>query len=74
MGTIALLFRNAPEHFRVARTINICGHEIDVAAAAFYDIFETNEKLEDFVRKCAAGEFADPEEAAQDLMDAMKFA
>ena len=74
MGTIALLFRNAPEHVRVARTINIYGHETEVSAAAFYDIFDTNEKLEDFVRKCANGEFADPEEAAQDLMDAMKFA
>lgn len=73
MGTIALLFRNAPEHVRVARTINICGQETEVSAAAFYDIFSTNEKLEDFVRRCAAGEFSDPEEAAQDLMDEMKF-
>jgi hypothetical protein len=54
MGTIALLFWNAPENVRVARTINICGQETEVSAAAFYDIFSTNEKLEDFVRRCAA--------------------
>jgi hypothetical protein len=73
-NTIALLFRNAPESVCVTRTMQIEGFEIEVSAAAFYDIFDTSQKLEDFVRSVAAGEFEDPEQAAIDLMDAMKFA
>ena len=40
-----------------------------VQAAAFYDIFHNNKKLEEFVRELAAGEIQFPAESAQALMD-----
>jgi hypothetical protein len=73
-NTIALLFRDAPESVRVARSMQIAGQDVEVSAAAFYDIFDSAHKLEDFVRSVANGEFSDPEQAATDLMGAMKFA
>lgn len=44
-----------------------------VKAAAFYDMFAQNEKLEKFVRDLADGKINDPESAAQDLMDSLNF-
>lgn len=44
-----------------------------VKAAAFYDLFAQNEKLEDFVRDLADGKIDDPESTAQDLMDLLEF-
>ena len=45
-----------------------------VKAAAFYDMFAQNERLEDFVRKLADGKIDDPESEAQELMDSLNFA
>jgi hypothetical protein len=44
-----------------------------VKAAAFYDMFAQNEKLEEFVRKLAQGNIDDPESEAQALMDVLNF-
>lgn len=72
-NVIALLLRNAPNNVRVSRTMTIGGNEVEISAAAFYDIFAVCERLEDFVRDVAAGEFDDAELAARELMDDLKF-
>lgn len=74
MATIALLFRDAPSEIRVASTMTIDGREVQVSAAAFYDIFESHEKLEDFVRKVALGQITYPDLAAAHLMNELNFA
>jgi hypothetical protein len=44
-----------------------------VKAAAFYDLFDHAEKLEDFVRELAGGKIADPVSAANQMMDLLNF-
>lgn len=75
MGSImALQFKDVPDELVAKRKMNVDGLELELSAAAFYDIFDSNEKLQDFVRQLACGVFPDPETAAKDIMAAMGFA
>lgn len=56
----------------VGKTITV--ENEPVKAAAFYDMFYNNEKLEEFVRKLASGQIKEPVEAAQLIMDELNFA
>ena len=68
-NTIAILIRNAPDEMRVGRDAIIDGKAVQVSALAFYDIFQSNSDLEEFVSDLAADLIDDPQQAACELME-----
>lgn len=58
----------------IPRTVTVNGVDVQVTAWSSGNALAEKEMLEDFVRKLSHGDIDDPQAAAEELMDAMRWA